>query len=255
MKVQDMILELDDNGFEDTGIVRQLGMLQDTIWEIEDLEPWPFLEDSTVLDADGTDVLAAPADFRAVLSLKDRKTGQRLTPIRPEDLEEAVGTQDTESGDPRFYWFLASEIHVWPIPKASTGRYNLRYIRKSDPIIQSSVETDILLPREDHRVIVVGTLAKLYTMEDDPEQAVAFKNEYDERLVKMRGTYVEMDPSQWDANLDVRVKIAIGAGLDEDKAIALMVAQPSMIKRPVLESAGPLLVGFKPDTYLAAGLG
>ena len=43
--------------------------------------------------------------------------------------------------------------------------------------------------------------------------------------------------------------------LDEAKAIALMVAQPSMIKRPVLESAGPLLVGFKPDAYLAAGLG
>jgi len=45
------------------------------------------------------------------------------------------------------------------------------------------------------------------------------------------------------------------ADLDEAKAIALMVAQPSMIKRPVLESAGALLVGFKPDTYLAVGLG
>jgi len=44
------------------------------------------------------------------------------------------------------------------------------------------------------------------------------------------------------------------ANLDEAKAIALMVAQPSMIKRPVLESGGPLLVGFKPDTYLASGL-
>lgn len=41
-------------------------------------------------------------------------------------------------------------------------------------------------------------------------------------------------------------------GLDEAKAIALMVAQPSMIKRPVLAGAGPLLVGFKPDIYAAA---
>jgi arsenate reductase (glutaredoxin) len=40
-------------------------------------------------------------------------------------------------------------------------------------------------------------------------------------------------------------------GLDEAKAIALMVAQPSMIKRPVLTGAGPLLVGFKPDVYAA----
>jgi arsenate reductase (glutaredoxin) len=38
-------------------------------------------------------------------------------------------------------------------------------------------------------------------------------------------------------------------GLNERKAIALMLAQPSMIKRPVLESGGRLLVGFKPESY------
>jgi arsenate reductase len=38
-------------------------------------------------------------------------------------------------------------------------------------------------------------------------------------------------------------------GLNGRKALALMLAQPSMIKRPVLESGGKLLVGFKPDVY------
>ncbi len=38
-------------------------------------------------------------------------------------------------------------------------------------------------------------------------------------------------------------------GLSEKKAIALMLAQPSMIKRPVLDVGGKLLVGFKPDDY------
>jgi arsenate reductase len=39
-------------------------------------------------------------------------------------------------------------------------------------------------------------------------------------------------------------------GVTEKKAIALMLAQPSMIKRPVLElSGGKLLVGFKPEQY------
>jgi len=37
--------------------------------------------------------------------------------------------------------------------------------------------------------------------------------------------------------------------LSESKAIALMLAQPSMIKRPVLERGGKLLVGFKPEIY------
>jgi arsenate reductase len=41
-------------------------------------------------------------------------------------------------------------------------------------------------------------------------------------------------------------------GLDEAKAIALMLAQPSMIKRPVLDRDGRLLVGFKPDQYQRA---
>ncbi|SHO64106.1 transcriptional regulator, Spx/MgsR family [Pseudoxanthobacter soli DSM 19599] len=39
------------------------------------------------------------------------------------------------------------------------------------------------------------------------------------------------------------------ADLTEDKAIALMLAHPSMIKRPVLESGPTLLVGFKPAEY------
>jgi arsenate reductase (glutaredoxin) len=37
--------------------------------------------------------------------------------------------------------------------------------------------------------------------------------------------------------------------LNERKAIALMLAQPSMIKRPVLDIGGKLLVGFKPEIY------
>ena len=41
-------------------------------------------------------------------------------------------------------------------------------------------------------------------------------------------------------------------GLDQAKAIALMLEQPSMIKRPVLDLGDRLLVGFKPDAYAAA---
>ena len=37
--------------------------------------------------------------------------------------------------------------------------------------------------------------------------------------------------------------------LTEKKAIALMLDQPSMIKRPVLNVSGKLLVGFKPEQY------
>jgi arsenate reductase len=39
------------------------------------------------------------------------------------------------------------------------------------------------------------------------------------------------------------------AGLNRDKAVALMIAQPSMIKRPILDLGDRRLVGFKPELY------
>jgi arsenate reductase len=41
-------------------------------------------------------------------------------------------------------------------------------------------------------------------------------------------------------------------GLTQAKAIALMLEKPSMIKRPVLDVGGALIVGFKPESYAAA---
>ena len=41
------------------------------------------------------------------------------------------------------------------------------------------------------------------------------------------------------------------ANLTEAKAIALMIAQPSMIKRPVLEAKNKIEIGFKPERYAA----
>jgi Spx/MgsR family transcriptional regulator len=42
------------------------------------------------------------------------------------------------------------------------------------------------------------------------------------------------------------------AGVDARKAVELMLAQPSMIKRPVLDiGGGKILVGFTPENYRA----
>ena len=45
------------------------------------------------------------------------------------------------------------------------------------------------------------------------------------------------------------------AGIDRDKAIAIMIANPSAIRRPVVASAEALLVGFDPDAYMALAPG
>ncbi len=46
-----------------------------------------------------------------------------------------------------------------------------------------------------------------------------------------------------------KLSLADREDLDQAKAIALMLAAPSMIKRPVLDSGAGLIVGFKPEIY------
>jgi len=58
-----------------------------------------------------------------------------------------------------------------------------------------------------------------------------------ERLLNRRGT-------TWR-----RLDEALKARIDENGAIALMLEQPSIIRRPVLESGRRLLVGFEPAAY------
>ena len=41
-------------------------------------------------------------------------------------------------------------------------------------------------------------------------------------------------------------------GLDAAKAVRIMIANPSAIKRPIVDHPGGLLVGFKPEEWEAA---
>ncbi len=58
-----------------------------------------------------------------------------------------------------------------------------------------------------------------------------------ERLLNKSGTSFRKLPEADRQDLDAR------------KAVALMLAQPSLIKRPVLDLGARRLVGFKPDAY------
>ena len=44
------------------------------------------------------------------------------------------------------------------------------------------------------------------------------------------------------------------SGLDAKRAVALMLANPTMIKRPILDSGGRLIAGFKTELYAEAFL-
>jgi len=83
---------------------------------------------------------------------------------------------------------------------------------------------------------------------------------YDFHDYKASGIYVEhlkrwSTQVGWDVLLNTRgttwrkLSPTQQANLDESKALQLMSEHPSLIKRPVLENGGSLLVGFVPERY------
>lgn len=64
------------------------------------------------------------------------------------------------------------------------------------------------------------------------------------------------DAAGWEALLNTRgttfrkLPDEDRTGIGRDKALALMAAHPSLIKRPVVEHGGGLLVGFDPERWM-----
>lgn len=187
--VQDMIDEFNDHGFTDTSITRKVAVINDTLWDICSREPWPFLEKTTTLDFDGTNPNPTnqPADFKAVLSLIRTDNGDPLDPERRDVLERKYGGVLTSAGQPVAYYFLGNQLRVFYVPGAGTGVLRLDYLAQQNALTQASLETDILLPAQHHRVIVLGALYKLYDMDDDFDIGASFQQQYEDRILKMRG--------------------------------------------------------------------
>lgn len=75
----------------------------------------------------------------------------------------------------------------------------------------------------------------------DPARLARWSDEAGwEKLLNTRGTTFRQLPE------------ADRSEINRDKAIALMAGHPSMIKRPVVEHKGGLLVGFDPSAWSAA---
>lgn len=186
MDAQAMIAELNDHGFTDESTTAKVRVLQHSVWDIEGREPWPFIEKSTTVAFDGINASPSnlPADFRAVTRFT-LTGGQRLRAVGMDEFEDLAHGDYSGVGTSRVFWFDGLAPQVWPIPSA-TVTATLRYIRWSIAITDTSLETDFLIPKYFHRLIVYGALWKLYDMEDDPELAQRFEQHYENGIAQMR---------------------------------------------------------------------
>lgn len=191
--VQDMIDEINDHGFTDTSVTRKVALINDTVWDICAREPWPFLEQTINLNFDGTNPAPTnfPADFGSLLSLviatnaADDSVGNALDPERWDVMERKYGDILLSTGTPCAYYFVGETLRVFYVP-ASNVQLRMDYLRKHPTLVSTSVATDILIPAEHHRAIVLGALYKLYNMDDDFDIGSSFQSQYEDRLLKMR---------------------------------------------------------------------
>lgn len=187
--VADIISELDDHGFADTATARKVGIINDTVADICSREPWPFLEKEIDLTFNGSSAAPTnlPSDFSKVLGIQDTNLGNSIAFERWEVIRKKFGSQVTATnlGDPIYYYFVKAQPRIYPTPGA-TASLHLEYVCFHPTLAQSDVEAAILIPPRHHRAIVLGSLYKLYSLEDDPELAQVFEQEYEHRISIMR---------------------------------------------------------------------
>src|SRR5512138_3668534 len=160
MTVAEILQELVDHGFEDTSTAQKLNLINDTLWDIESREPWPFLEKTTTLNFDGSNAAPTnlPSDFKQALWLYDNTNAITLWPERLSTVRDRYGNQLTTVSDPSIYYFVGTSLRLFPVPPSSTGRFQLDYIATQPKVNENSAEAAILLPPRHHRAIVLGTL-------------------------------------------------------------------------------------------------
>jgi arsenate reductase (glutaredoxin) len=98
------------------------------------------------------------------------------------------------------------------------------------------------------------TMKKAFAWLEEHEVAYEF-HDYKKNVVDIARLERWASTVGWEALLNKagttfrKLPAADTADLDERKALRLLAAQPSMIKRPVLEIGGRVVVGFKPEVY------
>jgi len=188
MDVSEIIDRLDSAGFEDTGDEDKMDAINDTLWDIESREEWPWALKSTNLTFDGSSPTPTniPSDFKQVKWVTDTTSGNSIWWERLDTIRNRYGSQLTLVQDPWCFYFLGDTLRFYPIPNASSTRYVLDYYASQPELATTDVEASIYLPQRHHRTIVLGALAKLYQIEDDPELSQVNKDDYERRIITMQ---------------------------------------------------------------------
>lgn len=162
---------MEDYGFDDLERATLARLLDDAHKENCLREPWPFLErQQTITQAANDDTVTTSATLGKVLALVNTTENVTLVPLRTDvQLKDSLYDLDAV-GVPTNYYFIADQLHLWPIPDTSTT-LRIRYLTEPVTLTKDSDDADIIWPSKHDSVILYAALSKAYYINDDPQGA------------------------------------------------------------------------------------
>lgn len=186
MLTSEMIADVRAHGFDDTSESTILSLLNDSYYDVCSREPWPFLESTGTLTVNTTTgQVTSPTNIEAIISLSETDSGRTLYPMRLDDFTDQYASQLTKQGGSQLYYTIANDYYLYPVP--NTGTFVARFL-VIPTALTSSPDSTPIIPIMHHRVIVMGALAKLAVMEDDPDLSAVYTNQFETRIQQMRAS-------------------------------------------------------------------
>lgn len=202
MDVSEAITVINAHGFEDTDDTMKMWAINDAIWEIDGLEPWPYLLKTLNLNFDGTNPYPSnlPTDLGRVKWLTRLSDGQPIFPERIETIRSRYGQSSIigQSGAPEVFYFVGTQLRFWPVPPNGTSVALLDYRAFQPKLTTTSVEANILMPARYHTAWVFGALKRLYDGDDDPELGAVKNQDKEDRVAKMRADLLQQQEMRAD---------------------------------------------------------
>jgi hypothetical protein len=202
MDVAEIIVVLNNHGFEDTDTTEKMEALNDAYYDFCSREDWPFLEAEASLSiTSGSVNVTEPTDLSKVLAIRIASIPRKLVPERYEN----IITADPDlavTGAPRAYYFVGDQLRIYPTPDANYTA-SIYYSRFPTELSSSEVEANILIPKRHQRLLVTGTLYKLYLMEDDPDLSNQFERHFENRIERVRADMHNRQLDRTDYIVDV----------------------------------------------------
>jgi len=184
--VQDWLDTLADYGLGDDITSDDLiGIVNSVIQDANTRQAWSFLQATTTVTLQaGQAQVTLPVRFNKAQGLVIDSAPAVLTPERRETIVKKFVGSLTQTGLPEFYYFIGQNLYVYPIPSQNYTAI-LDYYQDEVVVTAATPLSSLLIPSKHQDVYVLGTLARLFAVEDDTELFSLFSDRYEKKIVDM----------------------------------------------------------------------